>query len=263
MIPESPMRIAVAGAAGRLGRELVKLVAAEPQRYVLTAAWVSPGSEALGRDAGELAGCTNSLDVSCSGMAVADADVVVDFTTVEAVPDVAHAAAAAKAALVSGVTGLDEAARKSLSEAARQVPVLHADNFSLGVAVLKELAIMARKRLGAGFDVEIDEVHHRGKRDAPSGTARMLGRALGDTAGAVRTAPREKQGEIGYSVRRGGRVIGEHTVHFLGPHERLELTHRAGDRSLFAAGALAVSLWLVRRRPGQYRLEDYLRARDD
>ena len=254
------MRVAVAGAAGRMGRELVKLVAAGSQRYALTAAWVSPGSEALGRDAGELAGCPKSLDVSCSEMETADADVVVDFTTVEAVPDVARTAVAAKAALVSGVTGLDEAARQSLSEAARQVPVLHADNFSLGVAVLKELAVIARQRLGAGFDVEIDEVHHRGKRDAPSGTALMLGRTLGDTAGAIRTAPREKPGEIGYSVRRGGRVIGEHTVHFLGPHERLELTHRAGDRSLFAAGALAVTGWLVLQRPGQYRLEDFLRA---
>lgn len=262
MIPEPPLRIAVAGAAGRMGRELVKLIAGEPERFGLAAAWVPAGSDALGRDAGEVAGCTGSIGVPCSEIANegADVDVVIDFTNVAAVPGVARAAVAAKAALLSGVTGLDEAARTAQAGAADRVPVLHADNFSLGVAVLKELAVLARQRLGERFDVEIDEVHHRGKRDAPSGTARMLGRALGDTVDAIRAAPRENPGEIGYSVRRGGQVIGEHTVHFLGPHERLELTHRAGDRSLFAAGALAASGWLALQRPGQYRLEDYLRA---
>jgi len=260
MIPEPPLRVAVAGAAGRMGRELVKLVAAESERYALVAAWVSPGSDALGCDAGELAGLSAPIGVSCSPMKPVGLDVVLDFTTVAAVPDVARTAVAAKAAMVSGVTGLDEAAREALSQSAERVPVLHADNFSLGVAVLKELAIIARQRLGDGFDVEIDEVHHRGKRDAPSGTARMLGRALGDSADAIRAAPRETRGEIGYSVRRGGQVIGEHTVHFLGPHERLELTHRAGDRSLFAAGALAVTGWLVLQSPGQYGIENYLQS---
>ncbi len=260
MIPEPPLRVAVAGAAGRMGRELVKLIAAEPERCSLAAAWVSAGSGALGRDAGEVAGCPEPIGVVCSEIGTVEADVVIDFTTVATVPEVARAAVAAKAALLSGVTGLDAAAREAQTGAARRIPTLHAENFSLGVAVLKELAVIARQRLGECFDVEIDEVHHRGKRDAPSGTARMLGRALGDTAGAIRAAPREKAGEIGYSVRRGGQVIGEHTVHFLGPHERLELTHRAGDRSLFAAGALAASGWLVLQRPGQYRLEDYLRA---
>ncbi len=260
MISEPPLRVAVAGAAGRMGRELVRLVAAEPERYALAAAWVSPDSEALGRDAGELAGLPVPIGVSCGPMQALNLDVVLDFTTVAAVPDVARTAVAAKAALVSGVTGLDETARDALSRSAERVPVLHADNFSLGVTVLKELAVIARQRLGDGFDVEIDEVHHRGKRDAPSGTARMLGRALGDPAGEIRAAPRETSGEIGYSVRRGGQVIGEHTVYFLGPHERLELTHRAGDRSLFAAGALAVTGWLVLQRPGQYCIENYLQA---
>jgi len=260
MIPEAPLRVALAGAAGRMGMELARLVAAEPERYTLAAAWVPAGSEALGRDAGDVAGCPRALGVECSEIGAVKADVVIDFTTVAAVPEVAGAAVAAKAALVSGVTGLDETASEAQDKAAQRIPVMHADNFSLGVAVLTELAMIARQRLGEGFDVEIEEAHHRGKRDAPSGTARMLGRALGDTAGAIRSALRETPGEIGYSVRRGGQVIGEHTVHFLGPHERLELTHRAGDRSLFAAGALAVSAWLVLREPGQYRLEDYLRT---
>lgn len=253
----APLRIAVAGAGGRMGGELVRLLASDPA-YRLTAAWVGAGSRALGRDTGELAGIdTLGIAGSATGEADAEVDVVVDFSTPAAVPGVAHAAASRGAALISGVTGLDEAAQAALADAARRVPVLHADNFSLGVAVLKALAIQARERLGSDFDIEIAEAHHRGKRDAPSGTALMLGRALGDEAARIRCGAREGS-EIGYSLRRGGNVIGEHTVSFLGPHERLELTHRAEDRALFAAGALAAARWLTGRRAGLYGLEDFL-----
>lgn len=258
----SPLRIAVAGAAGRMGRQIIRAAAARPERYALAAAWVAPGSAAIGLDAGEQAGMSRA-GVACTEAVEQDLDAVIDFTTVQAVPSVARAAAASRAALVSGVTGLDEAADAALSAAAEVIPVLHADNFSLGVAVLKELAVLARQRLGGDFDIEIDEMHHRGKRDAPSGTARMLGRALGDTGGGIRAGARGSAAEIGYSVRRGGQVAGEHTVYFLGPHERIELRHRAEDRALFAAGALTVGDWLVRQRAGRYRLEDYLDARGD
>lgn len=252
-----PLRVAVAGAGGRMGGELVRLLAEEPD-YRLAAAWSGAGSADLGRDAGELAGF-GPLGIACTatGEMSGEVDAVVDFSTVAAVPEVARAAVACGAALASGVTGLDAAARKALDEAGRNVPVMHADNFSLGVAVLKELAVLARERLGPAFDIEVAESHHRGKRDAPSGTALMLGRALGDGEGRIRTGPRE-DGEIGYAVRRGGAVIGEHTVSFLGLHERLELIHRAEDRSLFGAGALAAARWLAGRRPGLYRLEEYL-----
>lgn len=260
MIPEPPLRIAVAGANGRMGGEVIRLIAGDPRQYSLVAAWVSLDSDKLGVDAGELTGCL-PLGVVCTAPQPADIDVVVDFTAVQAVPQIAGVAVECNAPLVSGVTGLDDPAKKSLSDAAAHVPVLHANNFSLGVAVLKELAVLARERLGDAFDIEIDEIHHRGKRDAPSGTARMLGQALGDSSTAVRTGPRETRGEIGYSVRRGGQVPGEHTVYFLGAHETLELRHRAGDRALFAAGALAVSGWLFRQRARQYCLEDYLLAR--
>lgn len=257
MTDAAPLRVAVAGAGGRMGGELVRLLASDPACR-LTAAWIGDSSDELGRDAGELAGIA-ALGIACTetGEVGVGVDVVVDFSTVSAVPGVARAAVACGAALASGVTGLDETARDALHEAGRHIPVLHADNFSLGVAVLKELAMLARERLGPAFDIEIGEVHHRGKRDAPSGTARMLGRALGDENAAIRTGARDGNG-IGYSVRRGGNVIGEHTVSFLGPHERLELTHRADDRSLFASGALAAARWLVGRRAGFYRLEDYL-----
>ena len=238
-----------------MGGELVRLLARDPACR-LAAAWIGAGSDGLGRDAGELAGIA-PLGIACTetGEAGAEMDVVVDFSTVTAVPGVARAAATCGAALVSGVTGLDEAARDALRECARRVPVLHADNFSIGVAVLGELAAIARERLGSAFDIEISEAHHRGKRDAPSGTARMLGRVLGDENAAIRTGARDGS-EIGYSVRRGGNVVGEHTVSFLGPHERLELTHRAEDQSLFAAGALSAARWLARQAPGQYTLED-------
>ena len=257
MQASAPLRIAVAGAAGRMGGELVRLLAKDPD-FRLAAAWVGAGSAGLGRDAGELAGLAPlGLECTATGETCGGVDAVIDFSTVAAVPEVARAAAACEAALASGVTGLDGPAREALDEAARSIPVLHADNFSLGAAVLKELAMLARRRLGPGFDIEISEAHHRGKRDAPSGTALMLGRALGDGEGRIRTAAREGQG-IGYAVRRGGGVIGEHTVSFLGPHERLELTHRAEDRSLFGAGALAAIRWLTAQRPGRYRLEDCL-----
>lgn len=261
MTDAAPLRAAVAGAGGRMGGELVRLLASDPACR-LTAAWIGAGSDELGRDAGELAGIA-ALGIACTetGEAGVGVDVVVDFSTVSAVPGVARAAVACGAALVSGVTGLDEAARDALGEAARRVPVLHADNFSVGVAVLKALAVIARERLGPGFDIEIGEAHHRGKRDAPSGTARMLGRALGDENAAIRTGARDGN-EIGYSVRRGGNVVGEHTVSFLGPHERLELTHRAEDRSLFASGALSAARWLVAQSPGLYTLEDCI-ARGD
>ncbi|MGH9485389.1 MAG: 4-hydroxy-tetrahydrodipicolinate reductase, partial [Terriglobales bacterium] len=220
-----PLRIAVVGAGGRMGGELVRLLARDPEHYRLTAAWVGASSSALNRDAGELAGL-EAIGVACSvtGETNGEVDAVVDFSTVAAIPMVVRAAEAYGAALISGVTGLDEAAQAALAESARRVPVLHADNFGLGVAVLKELAVLARARLGSGFDIEIGETHHRGKRDAPSGTARMLGRALGADDARIRSGAREGS-EIGYSVRRGGNVIGEHTVSFLGPHERLELTH--------------------------------------
>jgi len=192
------LRIAVVGASGRMGAELVRLLAHDVAHYRLTAAWVGAGSVALGQDVGEPAGI-GALGMRCTtiGAANAEVDAIVDFSTVAAMPDVARAAGDRGAAWVCGVTGLDEAARAALAEAARQVPVLHADNFSLGVAVLKKLAVLARERLGAGFDIEIGEAHHRGKRDVPSGTACMLGRALGDREGHIRSGARV-EGEIAY-----------------------------------------------------------------
>lgn len=258
MSAEPLLAVAIAGAGGRMGRELIRALAAEPVRYRLAAAWVAPEGAERGRDAGVVAG-TGAAGVVCTptGETEADIDVVVDFSAPAACPAIAAAARRLQAALVCGTTGLGSEAEAALTQAAEEVPVLYAANFSRGVAVLAELAELARHRLGADFDAEILEIHHRDKRDAPSGTARMLGRALGDEKGVIRTGPR-RAGEIGYAALRGGAVAGEHTVFFLGPHERLELTHRARDRSVFAAGALDAARWLVRQTPGRYTLRDCL-----
>jgi len=258
-----PLSVAVAGAGGRMGGELIRLIAADPERYRLSAAWTAAGSEAIGRDAGELAGIAPT-GIACgpTGGDESAPDVVVDFSTAGACAEVARAAVAAGAALVCGTTGLDRDAEAALDDAAGRVPVLHAANFSLGVAVLAELAATARRRLGGDFDAEILEVHHRGKRDAPSGTARMLAKTLGDADASIRTGARQG-GEVGCAVVRGGGVAGDHTVFFLGPHERLELVHRAGSRTVFADGALKVARWLAGCERGRYRLKDFLDRRAD
>lgn len=260
MSAERPLRIALAGASGRMGGELVRLLGAEPERYRLVAAWVRSGSAAAGRDSGELAG-TAPTGIPCSdvGTATGGLDVVIDFSAPDACGAVASAAAARHAALVCGTTGLGAGAAAALAAAANTVPVLAAENFSLGIAVLAELAELARRRLGRAFDAGILEVHHRGKRDAPSGTALMLGRRLENPQPSPRRGARGSDAP-GYAVLRGGGVIGDHTVFFLGSHERLELTHRAGDRAVFAAGALAAAVWLAARAPGRYSLGDLLAA---
>lgn len=258
MNDDGPLRIVVAGATGRMGTELLRLITGDPLRYRAAGAWVSPSSIATNRDIGHLIGIGETgLLCSATGEVTIPVDVVVDFSVAAAAADIARQACSLGAALVNGVTGLEETARFAFAESARQIPLLHAENFSRGVAVLAELVVLAKKHLGADFDIEIGETHHRAKRDTPSGTARMLGRALGDGIATVRRGPR-RDGEIGYSVRRGGTVTGEHTVSFLGPHECLEFTHRAENRSLFAAGALRAAAWLIRQPPGLYTLRDSL-----
>jgi len=233
----------------------------------IVGAIASAGSAGLGRDVGELAGI-GEIGVAVDGHAaggVAGADVVIDFSTPQAVAGLAHAAARAKVAIVSGTTRLDVEAERMLDVAAKSVPVLWAPNTSVGVHVLKELAAAAAKALGAGFDVEVVEAHHRGKVDAPSGTAVALVRAVK----AARAGLREVRGrdgnvgprgddEIGVFAVRGGDVVGEHTVLFLGQGERIEITHRATNRDLFARGALRAATFLVGKPAGRYAMSDVL-----
>jgi 4-hydroxy-tetrahydrodipicolinate reductase len=227
----------------------------------LRGASTAPGSGLEGRDAGEAAGL-GALGVPLSvrpETAVAGAAVAVDFTLAEAVPANAAACAANGTALVCGVTGLDEAGHAALRRAAESVPVLWAPNMSVGVAVLERLVRLAASAL-PDFDAGVFEIHHAAKRDAPSGTALALGRALAVARGlgAADAEPGRPGAALGYASLRAGDVIGEHSVTLAGSGERLELAHRATDRAIFARGALRAAAWLAGRAPGIYTLEDVL-----
>ena len=264
------MKLAVVGAAGRMGRAVVRLASQEKLAELVFAV----ATHEAERDAGELAGePANGVRVESSldGLARSGADVVIDFSAADTCAAVARAAADAGIALVSGTTGIDAAAHAALDEAATRIPLVWEANMSVGVQVLRALVEQAARALGPGFHAEIVEVHHAAKVDAPSGTALVLAEALvkagdaGDAGGerAIvngrhgRPGPRSA-GEVGMHAVRGGDVIGDHTVHFLGPGERLELVHRATNRDLFARGALRAAAALMGRAPGRYRLATLL-----
>jgi 4-hydroxy-tetrahydrodipicolinate reductase len=261
-------RVGVVGVTGRMGVELLKaLQVTEGAR--LAAAVARPGHAAVGQDVSTLAGLPGSGVRIGSNLAAAltQLDVAIDFSTAKAAGATADACAAAGVALMIGTTGLDSAARERLQLAARRVPVLQAANTSLALNVLLELVQRAARALPRGYDIEILETHHRHKVDAPSGTALALGEAaaLGRGESLPQPAPLTGSlagpralGGIGFSVIRGGDVVGEHDVRFLGVGEQLRLTHVATDRAIFARGAVAASLWLVGQPPGLYKMSDFL-----
>ena len=259
------MKLAIHGATGRMGLAVARLARAAGDEIVGAAC--ASDDLALGRDIGEVAGLgalgvVTSADVASS---LLGAGVVIDFSVARAVPGLAALAARQGVAVVSGTTSLDAAAQRALEKAAERVPVLWSPNMSLGVQVLSELVEQALRRLGPGYDAEIVELHHRKKIDAPSGTARRLV----DAARNARPGLREVRGrdgdvgarnddEIGVFGVRGGDVIGDHTVYLLGPGERLELTHRASSRELFAQGALRAARFLEGKPAGRYTIADVL-----
>ena len=262
-------RIAVAGAAGRMGQALVG-ACREHAGVALGAALEAPGNPALGRDAGLLAGVgENGVIIGESLDAVRDAfDVLVDFTAPAAsARHVAACAAAGKCAVV-GTTGLGAAERAAMAEAARRVGVVVAPNMSVGVNLCFKLLEVAARVLGDEVDIEIVEAHHRHKVDAPSGTAVRMGEVLAETLGrdlascAVYgregvTGPRARP-TIGFATVRAGDIVGEHTVMFAGTGERIEITHRASSRLNFAHGALRAARWVVTRPSGLYDMRDVL-----
>lgn len=263
------VKIGIFGCAGRMGRLLVAEAHAAGGASV-AGGCEAPGSPFLGADIGELAGIgTIGLQASPHPAALIDAsDVVVDFTAPGA--SVVHARLAAERgkAAVIGTTGLDRGQEESIAEAARRAPILRAANVSLGVTLLSSLVEEAARRLGPDWDIEIVEMHHNKKVDAPSGTALALGEAaakgrgvdLHDVARRARdghTGPR-RAGDIGFAVLRGGDVAGEHTVIFATAGERIELGHRATTRQIFARGAIRAALWLAGKKPGLYGMKDVL-----
>lgn len=263
------MRIGITGCAGRMGRLLLQTVLATPGAF-LAGGLEQPGNPALGEDLGTLAGARPvGIKAGADAAALfAAADVVVDFSAPAAVLANAPLAAAHGTALVVGTTGLTAEHRSALAAAAQAVPVVTAANMSIGVNLLLGLTRRVAGILGPEWDIEIVEMHHRHKVDAPSGTALALGEtaaagrdtALEDAAVRVRdghTGPRPA-GAIGFATLRGGDVVGEHTVIFAGEGERIELTHKATSRGIFAAGAVRAALWCEGRAPGLYGMPDVL-----
>ncbi|MFE0758782.1 4-hydroxy-tetrahydrodipicolinate reductase [Inquilinus sp. NPDC058860] len=265
---EGPVRIGITGAAGRMGRMLIRTVLdAADGSVVLHGAVVSEGSAAIGQDAGLLAGRP-----AC-GVAVSDdpvqlfatADAVIDFTRPEASVRFAALAAQGKAVHVVGTTGFSAEDLAALGRAARHTPIIQSYNMSLGVTLLAALVRQAARALDAGWDLEVVEMHHRHKIDAPSGTAILLGRAAAEGRGvdfdAVKAVDRDGkriEGAIGFATLRGGDVVGEHAVILAGAGERIELGHRATDRGIFARGAVKAALWGRGRAPGLYSMNDVL-----
>lgn len=264
--------LVVAGAAGRMGRRIVALAEADGRARVAGAV-EAPGSEAVGKDAGALAGI-GPLGVPVRDdvqAALADAGagaVLVDFTAPEASLANARAAAGRGLATVVGTTGLEPGQRAELEALADRSAILVSANMSVGVNVLLALVGEAVRRLGPAFDIEIVEVHHGKKKDAPSGTALALAEAA---AAAAKLSPSEaftlsrqgltgerRAGEIGVVALRGGDNVGEHTVMLLGAGERIELVHRASSRDCLAAGAVRAAVWIAGRSPGLYSMRDVL-----
>src|ERR1700716_1522974 len=267
------MRLMVAGAGGRMGRALTRAIADTPGA-VMTGALEAPGSELLGKDAGVLAGLPeNGIKLSADLWSLSkDADGILDFTVPGAT--IANVAIAAERGLVHviGTTGLsasDDAVIKSVTSRAI---VVQSGNMSLGINLLAALVKRVAQSLDDSFDIEIVEMHHRAKVDAPSGTALMLGEAgaAGRKVALDKHSARgrdghtgaRRPGDIGFPSLRRGTVTGDHSVIFAGPMERIELTHRAEDRTMFAQGAIKAALWARDQKPGLYSMADVLGLRD-
>jgi len=265
----SEMKIAVLGAAGRMGQSLARAVAAT-EGCVLAGGVEAKGSPAVGRDLGEVTGL-GPLDVTITDDPLplfAEIDAVLDFTAPQATVTFAGLAAQARVVHVIGTTGLSPDDMAKIEAAARHAAIVKAGNMSLGVNLLAGLTERVARTLGPEFDIEILELHHRHKRDAPSGTALMLAEAAASGRGialkdhAVRSregdvGPR-REGDIGFAVMRGGDVVGEHKVIFAGDGERIELVHVATDRDIFARGAVRAALWARGQGPGLYSMADVL-----
>jgi len=262
-------RVGVTGCGGRMGRMLVAEVQATPG-LALAGGSEAPGSPLIGRDIGELAGI-GPVGLAATGDAaalVAKADIIIDFTVPAAAVEHARLCAEHGTALVLGTTGLGTPQEEVLKAAAQRVAIVWAPNMSPVVTLMQGLVTEAARLLGEDYDIEVLEMHHRHKVDAPSGTALALGRAAAEGRGIelasrsqrVRdghTGPR-RAGDIGFARLRGGDVVGDHTVIFAGEGERLELTHRAQSRRLFARGAMRAALWVAGRKPGLYGMRDVL-----
>jgi 4-hydroxy-tetrahydrodipicolinate reductase len=267
------MKIAIAGAAGRMGRTLTR-IASETSGIEIAGGLESSGSPQVGSDLGEIAGI-GKLGVKVSNdpeWLLAHVDGVIDFTVPAATVVLSEIAARKRLVHVIGTTGLSEIDEGKIRDAARQARIVKSGNMSVGVNMLAALVEKAARTLPSHFDIEILEMHHRHKVDAPSGTALLLGEAAaaGRNIELKEKAIRGRDGQtgarppghIGFGSLRGGSVVGEHSVIFAGPSERIELVHRAESRDIFAHGAMRAALWAKDKQPGLYSIADVMELTD-
>ena len=263
------MKLAIMGVGGRMGRALVRQVQEMPNCAV-SGGTEPDGSPFLGADIGELAGIGSiGIPVTNNPLELfVRSEGVLDFTTPEATAEHATLTAQARIVHVIGTTGLSHDQDERVQAAARHAVIIKSGNMSLGVNLLAAMVRKAAAMLDADFDIEILEMHHRMKVDAPSGTALLLGEAVAQgrevaleshsARGRDGHTGVRRRGDIGFAALRGGDVVGDHTVIFAGPGERLEFTHRASDRQIFARGAVTAALWGQGKPPGIYSMEDVL-----
>ena len=252
--------VVIVGAGGRMGKALITQVL-DSDNLTLAAAVDRAGAPSLGADVGKSVG-RGEVGVTLEDrLSPPRGSVVVDFSLPEATDINLQRCLEHRVPLVLGTTGLSGQQKSRLQEAAQDIPIVFAANFSVGVTLLTRLAAMAAKALGEGWDAEIVELHHRHKRDAPSGTALRVAAAVAEATHRVERAGEtgaRTDAEIGIMALRGGDAVGEHTLMFIGQSERLELTHRALDRAIFARGALRAARWIVDKDPGLYDMPDVL-----
>ncbi|WP_404991838.1 4-hydroxy-tetrahydrodipicolinate reductase [Cupriavidus pauculus] len=262
------MKIAIAGASGRMGRMLIETVL-ETDGVTLAGALDVPGSPALGQDAGMFLGRDTGVKISADIDAVlANSDCLIDFTRPEGT--LAHLAVAKRLGkkIVVGTTGFDAAGKEALANAAESIGVVFASNFSVGVNATFKLLEVAAKLLSTGYDIEIIEAHHRHKVDAPSGTALTMGEVIAKSIGrdldncAVyaregHTGPRDPN-SIGFATIRGGDIVGDHTVMFAGIGERIEISHKSSSRQSYADGAVRAARFLADKPSGMFDMQDVL-----
>jgi 4-hydroxy-tetrahydrodipicolinate reductase len=252
----APVRVAIAGASGRMGLALLE-AAAQTEGVMLGAA--------IDLAASTWGGVSIGTDVRS---ALGNSDVLIDFTRPAGTMEHLAQCLAAKRSIVIGTTGFDPEQLAEVRNAAKRIAIVMAPNMSIGVNVALKLVEMAAHALGPDFDVEVFEMHHRKKVDAPSGTALKLGEVAAKARGAQidrdgvfarhGVTGERKAGSIGFSVARGGDIVGDHTVYFAGPGERIEITHRSSSRATYAQGAMRAAKWLAGRAPGLYTMDDVL-----
>lgn len=262
------LNIAVAGATGRMGRMLIETVAHSADAKLAAALEIS-GSLQLGKDAGELIGAPCGVKITDDiERALKGCDVIIDFTRPEGTLNHAAICRRLGVKMVIGTTGFDDAGKKAINDAARDIAIAMAPNFSVGVNVTFKLLEMAAKSLNKGYDIEVIEAHHRLKVDAPSGTALRMGEVVAQATGRdlkkhaiygrEGVTGERKDETIGFSTIRGGDLVGDHTVMFIGMGERVEITHRSSSRVNYATGALRAAHWLMAKNNGLYDMFDVL-----